>query len=103
MIHEAVWHDDGHQMHLELVKTEVVISSVSCPGGECSHPDTDCIVRWFLERYGLECNVGTCPADPDIRIAWTYIGSKKDIESGQVWVIPSSDSLFSAWVEAETH
>lgn len=95
---EANWHDDGHIMHLELVQSEAQITSVHCPGGECGHIDTPCVVRHFLNVYGLECNVGVADMVSDMPIAWTLIGNPRDLDACQLWVIPTEDTMFRAWV-----
>lgn len=84
-------------MHLQLKKEFVEISHVTCPGGECIE-DGRCVVEWFLMRFGLECNVGVCPAAADLEIAWSLTGDKSDFDVCQVWVIPVDDEAFSAWL-----
>lgn len=95
---EAVWHDDGHVMRLELDKDQVIISQTTCPQkGACSLDGASCIVEYFLDRYGLELNIGSCSITEDIRIAWTYLAEGRDIDAGQVWIIPTNDPVFAAW------
>ena len=98
---EVVWHVDGHSMQLELNKSVVSVASVICPNtGECSHPETSCVVDHFLRTYGLDCNVGQCDIDSSIEIAWTLVGGEKDLDSGQVWVIPRNDITFAGWLDS---
>lgn len=92
-----VWHNDGHAMHLRLDKDILNIVKIDCPGGECS-PANECIVTWFLMRYGLECNVGIAAPSPVMPIAWTVVGDIEDQELSQVWVIPIDDEAFAAWL-----
>ena len=95
----AVWHNDGHVMCLRLEHQNIIITEVICPEVDsCTHEDTECMVRYFLNRFGLECNVGSCDAATQVEIAWHFSGDKRDLESGQVWVIPTSDDAFAAWV-----
>ena len=102
MIKEAVWHDDGHMIHVELNKAEARITSVSCPHtGTCSHPETSCLVEWFCTRYGLETNVGVCDAAPDVPVAWTLVGDRSSLDLCQVWIIPTEDHVFSSWADGE--
>ena len=97
MVIEANWHDDGHVMHLELVKSEAQITSVTCPGGECAHDETECVVKFYLDVFGLECNVGVCDMASDIPFAWAFIGRRSDLDACQLWVIPRADPFFQAW------
>lgn len=98
---EMVWHNDGHIMHLELRQSEVVITHVTCPGGEnasCFNPQVGCIVDWFLLRFGLECNTGVAEIQPEMTIAWTISGDSVFIDECQVWVMPVDDEAFAAWL-----
>ena len=100
---ELVWHNDGHKISLRLEKNLVVVDSVFCPHSEsdnkpCHLTKDGCVVVWFINLYGLECNVGVSPAKPELEIAWTFIGEPEDgIAAGQVWVIPVEDEFFQAW------
>jgi hypothetical protein len=99
---EAVWHDDGHQIHLELNKSEVLITSVSCPHtGACGHAEASCVVDHFVRLYGLDCNVGVAPIESDMKIAWTMIGPANSLEMCQLWIIPCADYVWHAWSESE--
>ncbi len=92
------WHDDGHVIVLELKQNEVYVTTVMCPKEcKCSHADADCVVTFFVEAYGLDVNVGTCPAAEKIQVAWTFIEKSKDLEGCQVWITPVDDPLFSAF------
>jgi hypothetical protein len=101
----ALWYDDGHVIWLELNRSEVVVTTVMCPGGEgaaCRHPRIGCVVQYFVNAYGLECNVGICPAAEQIQIAWTLIGgdpSYSDLDECQIWIVPTADDIFSSWAE----
>jgi hypothetical protein len=97
------WHNDGHSISILLNKSNFVIDSVNCPGDKTSqcYSDVldDCFVRWFLFRYGFDCNVGVVPAQAVMEIAWTRVAeSLHDPEQWQVWIIPISDEIFAAWV-----
>jgi hypothetical protein len=95
----SVWHNDGHSISLELNRANLIITDVKCSDGEeCKHQTHGCMVRWFIERYGLECNVGVTPAAPEIDIAWMSAGDMYDLESAQVWIIPVTDDAFAAWL-----
>lgn len=98
---EMMWYDDGHVMYLELHRSEVVVTTVLCPNGN-DHPcrsnkKVGCIVQFFIGRFGLECNVGVCPAEPEIAIAWSAVGDMSDVDLCQVWVVPVKDDIYSAW------
>ena len=61
---ELTWNDDGHSLGLRIEKTELVITEIFCPnsedGAKCKLHSEECIVRLFVQRFGLECNVGIC-------------------------------------------
>lgn len=98
---EMVWHKDGHSIHLQLNRSDVVISMIRCPGHdnrECKLGKFDCIVKHFLETYGLDCNVGICDCSSEIELAWSALGEFDEPEQCQVWVIPIDDEAFAAWL-----
>ncbi len=98
------WHVDGHVIHLELNHEEIVITGTMCPfgeegaGHECWHPRVGCIVRWFLNRFSLDCHVGVCAPEASLEIAWSLAGDGVDLDLSQVYVISLSDPLFASWV-----
>lgn len=93
-----VWHNDGHAMHLRLDKDQLSIIQVDCPGTEECQINSGCIVTWFLNRYGLECNVGIASPSAIMQIAWSISGDNSDPDLCQVWVIPIDDEAFAAWL-----
>jgi hypothetical protein len=101
---EMVWHGDGHIVFCQLNKSELQVVDITCPHenkdeSPCRHDDTSCVVKWFMQTYGFECNVGVADPSPRMEIAWHFIGDRhKDLGSCQVWVIPVHDEAFSAWV-----
>jgi len=98
---EMIWHKDGHSISLTLHRNEVVIKSVHCPSCEerkCRVGRFECIVKYFLETYGLDCNVGTCECASVLQLAWSALGDFEDPEGCQVWVIPVDDEAFAAWL-----
>ena len=102
---EMVWHRDGHGIHLTIDRSNVVISSVDCPLHDdraCRVGKFDCIVTYFLENYGLDCNVGSCDCAEYLELAWTAIGDFSDSEQCQVWVIPTNDEAFAAWLVTQS-
>jgi len=99
----AVWHNDGHVMYLELNKAEVVVQAVVCPEStECKHERLGCLVQYFLNQFGLDCNVGVCSPSAEMVIAWMLVGDPYDIDACQVWVIPIEDEAFSAWLVTQS-
>jgi hypothetical protein len=100
----TVWHNDGHTMYLQLHRNELSILTVNCPGGEdreCQIDKFSCVVQWFLDRYGLDCNVGVSEVSSTMEIAWSVQGDTSDPDLCQVWVIPTKDEAFAAWLESQ--
>lgn len=101
------WHNDGHSVTILLNKSFLEIVSIYCPNNgnsdsSCSHHDVPCVVEYFLQIYGFDCNVGVTIPKETINFAWAFIGEKhKDLGSCQVWVIPSDDEAFSAWITTQ--
>jgi hypothetical protein len=101
------WHNDHHLIKVMLNKSNFAIDEVICPATEkdaaCLHESIDgCLVRWFLMRYGFDCNVGVVPAASELEIAWTLVtDSLYDPEMWQVWIIPTSDTVFAAWLDTQ--
>ena len=98
-----IWHNDGHKISILLDKQNVSISGIHCPFE--TNPDADCqndglcSVKWFLERYGFDCNVGVVSMQPELEIAWAIVGNiNLGLDSCQVWTIPVNDEFFSAWL-----
>lgn len=101
----TVWHSDGHSIYMVLNRNEIEIQVVSCPGHEgreCQVGKFDCIVDWFLDRFGLDCNVGVCEISSTMEIAWSVQGDTSDPDLCQVWVIPIADEAFNAWLATQT-
>ena len=104
---EIKWYNDGHVVTLLLNKDKLEIVDVYCPNrgkqdSPCAHDDVECVVEHFLKLYGLECNVGVVEPRGKIQLAWAFLGDKhKDLVACQVWVIPSEDEAFSAWLSTQ--
>jgi len=103
---EMLWHNDGHILTLQIAKAELKIIDVFCPfesqvSGECHHPEHGCLVQEFAYRYGLDCNVGACPAVEKMQICWTRTSATSDIDSMQIWFMPLNDDVFSAWLSSK--
>lgn len=99
------WHDDGHELWLQLVRDELVIATVLCPHSvdddeatpACRVRQAECVVQHFITRFGLECNVGTCAPEEYLTIAWALVGDPDELDLAQVWIIPTSDDVFASW------
>jgi hypothetical protein len=96
------WHDDGHQLWLQLVRADLTVATVLCPhatddDGPCRSRQAECVVRYFIDRFGLECNVGTCAPEEYLDVAWSLVGNADDLDLAQVWIIPTSDDVFASW------
>jgi hypothetical protein len=102
---EMMWFDDGHKLRLQINRSELEITEIICPGTEdreCRHDRHRCLVEYFVSRYGFECNAGICPATDLLQICWTFLGDESgDVDAAQVWFMPNSDEMFSAWLVAK--
>lgn len=105
MTDTMVWHKDGHVIELLINKSQLEVIAVHCPHendvelSPCFHEETRCVVKWFLETFGMECNVGVATPAGSMEIAWHLIGtSRQELGSCQVWIIPVQDEAFSAWM-----
>lgn len=103
---ELVWHNDGHVLSLRIEKSELVITGILCPhvdeSPDCHLTSDGCAVKWFINRFGLECNVGICSPAPQVEIAWAFTGNTElGIDSCQLWVIPTTDEFFAAWAATQ--
>lgn len=101
---EVSWHNDGHVLVMQLNHSAVKIIEVICPHASsdeatCRHADAKCAVEWFINRFGLDCNVGVCPPQENLQVAWTFAGEwHHELDQGQIWVMPVDDEAFSAWI-----
>lgn len=101
---EMLWHNDGHHVSLRLNKSDVEITEIYCPSGrvgECHHERVGCVVDYFIDRFGLDCNVGVCSMAESIQICWSLVGDPYDIDSCQLWFVPLNDDVFQAWIESK--
>ena len=102
-----IWHPDGHAIDLLLNKEEIKVSSNVCPHGEsvdadCYHEGVSgCIVKYFINVYGLESNIGQADVAPRIEIAWSVTGSKWDPDLVTLYVIPVDDPTFAEWLSSQ--
>ena len=100
---DMLWHDDGHSITLRIHRSELEVSSTTCPKDadrKCLSDEHDCVVEYYIQRFGMECNAGVCPAAEHIQICWTLLGDPKNLDLAQVWFMPKTDELFSAWLIA---
>lgn len=101
---EMMWHDDGHEIWLELNRSELSVLGVRCPDHSSDapcRPRGTCVVEYFVGVYGLEVNVGTCEPAGTIQVAWSLTGDAYDLDTCQCWVIPVTDDVFAAWATTQ--
>jgi hypothetical protein len=100
--YDATWHTDGHVLYLQLEQNELHIGLLSCPhgrqGGPCESREVPCTVEYFINNFGLECNVGSAPAQAEMEIAWTLLGDDFDLGACQMWWLPLEDTAFASWL-----
>ncbi len=101
---EAEWHTDGHRIELRLVKNEVLVSLQHCPeDGKCEVREVPCVVKYFVDTFGLECNVGSVYINSSVmEIAWALMGDSFDLGACQLWWIPTEDEAFASWLDTKT-
>jgi hypothetical protein len=100
---ELKWHNDGHVLVMRLNQSELEVFC-TCPGTpdrECGKGDF-CIVDYFVNRFGLDCNIGVCPPAEMLEICWAVAGDAEDPELAQVWFVPINDEVFHAWMVSRT-
>jgi len=100
--YEATWHTDGHVVSISLEQSHLQIVLLRCPhgkqGGPCETREEPCAVEYFINAFGLECNVGSAGAQPEMEIAWTLLGDSFDLGSCQLWWLPLEDAAFASWL-----
>ena len=100
------WRDDGHSIHVRLEKDTISVQG-SCPfggrkGSPCHHEGiNDCVVRYFVNMYGIDVNVGVADAAGSMPVSWSYGGNQWEVDSSTCWIMPNADSNFAAWAENE--
>jgi|688.fasta_scaffold926380_2 hypothetical protein len=104
--YEQTWHNDGHTLHLRINKSDLEIIDILCPhegASPCKNIMGDCIVTWFVNRFGMDCNGGLCPPSEFMEISWTLVGDINNFDSCQLWFMPLNDEIFNAWIITNTH
>jgi hypothetical protein len=103
---EQIWHNDHHVLSLRINRADLEIMDIVCPASEpsadCLNSHGECLVQWFISRYGMDCNGGVCMASQNMEICWTIIGEKENPESSQLWFMPLSDEVFQAWLTSNS-
>jgi len=103
LVRDMLWHNDGHEITLRINKSELEIIEIKCPNsesGDCWDSTHGCLVEWYVSRYGMECNAGSCPASEKILLCWTIIGDSRNLDAAQLWFMPTTDETFAAWLTA---
>lgn len=100
---EMLWRNDGHKIYLRIVKSELDVFDTFCPhvgdpSAACISDRYGCAVRYFVHRFGMECNVGSCMAAESLDICWSLVGDKNDLDESQLWFVPINDEVFHAWM-----
>jgi len=98
--HDMRWHNDGHTITMRINRSEIEIVEVSCPGGDECSSRSGCVVKYFVSRYGLECNIGACAPEEVMEICWALVGDDYDIDAAQLWFVPIKDEVFYAWMQS---
>lgn len=102
---DMLWHNDDHEISLRINKSELEIVDIRCPHGEsgaCWEDGVGCLVEWYLTRYGMECNAGVCTAAETIKLCWSLVGDRRNLDAAQIWFMPVSDETFAAWLSGKT-
>lgn len=97
---DLAWNNDGHTLTLQINKTDLDILQVNCPGDGPCITRHGCVVKYFVERYGFECNIGVCAPEETLEICWALVGDTYDLEVSQLWFVPVKDDVFYAWMSS---
>jgi hypothetical protein len=106
-VHELKWHDDGHSIYLRLEQSNLRVSPMPCPHDESPEADCfhkglgGCLVRYFVQMYGLDVNVGVADPEAEMLISWARQGDDYSLDDVQVWIIPNTDTRFAEFLEAQ--
>jgi len=99
---EMIWNNDGHTLWLKIEKTELQIIEVKCPEAEDSTcaSSSGCVVKWFVNLYGFDCNIGACPPEEHLEVCWALVGDQNNLDMAQLWFVPVKDEIFYAWMQS---
>ena len=106
MSNEYVWHVDGHHLFLNINNDRLEVTAGPCPFGQSEEADCyhagigGCVVAFFVNLYGLDCNVGVAPPHPTMEVAWSSEGSPWEIDLVEFVMIPTIDPQFVDWYES---
>ena len=101
------WRDDGHAALLRIAADEFIVAPDRCPKGnhpeaECYHPALgSCLVRHFVQVYGLDINLSTAPPKELMRLVWSWDGNAADIDSDTCYIMFKDDARVAEWIAAE--
>jgi len=102
---EMTWHNDGHSLSLRLNKSELEITEIFCPNSpdrKCGDDDF-CVVDYFINRYGFDCNIGVCAPNGTMEICWSLAGDPDNPDESQLWFVPINDEVFYAWMTSKAN
>ena len=103
---DMVWRDDGHVISVRLSENKFIVDLHTCPFEESSEAACylesidGCLVRWFIDGYGVDCNVGEVEVVSPMTIAWSKGGSGWEADLYQIHTISVDDPHFKEWAEA---
>ena len=101
------WRDDGHWVTLRVEADGLIVAPDRCPNG--NHPDSDCyhhaiggcLVRHFVQTYGLDINLSNAAPKEQMQILWAWDGNPVDIDSDTCYIMFVDDERVSGWLAAE--
>ena len=87
------------------MKSELEVYDISCPHmnsptAPCHSGRHGCAVKYFIHRFGMDCNVGSCMASEMLEICWSLVGDLADLDESQLWFVPLNDEVFHSWMES---
>ena len=60
-----------------------------------------CLVRHFVQVYGLDINLSTAPPKELMRLVWSWDGNAADIDSDTCYIMFKDDARVAEWIAAE--
>ena len=102
------FHNDGHRISLRVEQGRVIVRPEPCPHkgdreAACySSEIPGCAVNHMISAYGLELNLGACPAESTLEIAW-YCREWKpwSMLDSEFRYMPIADTDFHDWFQRQ--